>query len=248
MAELKVVIPTRGRASIGKTWKHFSKVKLTFALHRGEERAYRRVTRGHNVFVHDGNTSAEARNAVLDMVGTGGWVLFLDDDIHYFGIFVHHRSTGTNSMRKITGDEFVESIIECAAMAEFKGYHLVGIAPTSSRVMFNPGRPISQNVFIDGACMCMRVVDGIRFDTACPMKIDYDITLQYVVAGLGVIRFNTLLKDSDYDRMPGGARLYRKDKHHREACEYLLKKWPGLLEYHHSRPMELIISNKGKGK
>jgi hypothetical protein len=237
MADVLVVIPTRSRAGIGTTWKLFPNAIL--AVRNDEEKIYREAGLLNEFWLHDENTSARTRNFILDRVGAGGEVVICDDDIRGAGEFFE-KTPGRYASRKLDPVDFLRKLRMALDMAKIRRAHLIGVAPTTNPLIYNPRRLVHPNVFINGPLMGIRVTN-LRFDTDLPVKCDYDFTVQHIASRRGVLRFDGLWQDNDFDTLPGGRSCYKKEGDKEASFRRLLQKWPGFFRPNTKRQWELIL-------
>lgn len=237
MASPLVVVPTRGRADIGTTWKILPGVIL--AVRQDEEQAYRSAGITNKFWLHSEDTSARTRNFILDRVGQGNEVFIADDDIRAVGEF-YEKAPGRYGARKLDGDEFLRRIEIAMNLARLRRVHLIGVAPTTNPFNYNPKNLVHSNVFINGPLMGIRVTN-LRFDTGLPVKCDYDFTVQHIASRRGVLRFDGLWQDNDFDTLSGGRCCYKKEGDKEISFRWLMGKWPGFFRANPKRPWELIL-------
>ena len=238
-----VIIPTRGRAKTGITWKNAPEDTI-LAINNQEIKEYRAAGIKNEIWGHDCFCSVDVRNFILNKAGIGKSVLMLDDDISSVGRFI--VVNGKNKSVKMELKDWIKEVLSLFDVSLKNKAHFFGVAPTSNPLCFNGKKPFSKNVFINGACMGI-ISSGAMFDKFCKVKCDYEFTAQHIVSGLGVFRANYLWQINDFDKMPGGRQSYSAGEKDRESSyRYLLAKYPNLFRPNPKRKWEIILNNRGK--
>ena len=237
--KIPIIIPTRGRAKLGSTWKLFPEAVLF--MHKEEKRTYRDAGIENEIVTHKCLTSSTARNFILDYFDRDTKIIMMDDDIKSVGRFV---TRGEKSVAEaMTGTEFYSHFINGFNLCRSgkTEARLFGVAPTSNPLNFKD--PVKMAMFVNGPCMGI-ITSKLRFDEECMNKSDYDFTLQHLKAGFMTFRLDYLWQKNDYNKMDGGTRFYRTKKEEEKTYYYLLGKWPGYLIPNVKREFEFILRVK----
>jgi hypothetical protein len=250
--EIPILIPSRERHEIGMTWKLFNK-KFNIQLFVNKEEKSSYLPHQQNglikkIHTHELSFSPAIRNRMLDWsekeYGAGAWVFMMDDDINRVGKFL---SDGKGKTKAPTLDPsiFMQEFYENVILADKKGYHFIGVSPTTNRIFYNPNRRFKTNVFINGPMMAIKL-SKLRFDLNCITKCDYDFSCQHIDRKMGVLRIDYLWQNNDYHALPGGVSKYRTLEKEKRTFNYLLEKWPRMLRENpkkkEGRPYEIILS------
>lgn len=190
------------------------------------------------VIGEDGGLAAQ-RNVALDLAFADNRpCVQLDDDLkpwpHSQPIRFTYDGKTTRPM------SVVEAITFVGISMDETGALLGGIAPTTN--LFFYSRPVT-SAFCP-ACFTVTLPNPIRFDTALPLKEDYDYTLQHLTAHGSVARCNGVMANFGRYSRSGGCSTFRTPEVEAEACRVLLERWPGHLRPNPRRPNELLLKWK----
>lgn len=230
------VILSRDRSATGTSWKLWRDCFLFVS--EAERKTYARaVCEFYSAIIgHNKNTSAAVRNEIIRYFPIGDIVIFIDDDIKKVGHF-------TAEKHRVIMDPvaWMDTFAAFVTQHARKGYKLFGVAPSANPLNYDPARPYSASVFINGALHAMMITEDMFWDETLVNKGDYDITLQHLVRGYGVARYNGLWQENDYNKLDGGTRAYRTAERNKATYDYLLQKWPLWLKPNPRRELEVIL-------
>lgn len=216
----RIAVNSRGRAGHVRTLTHFN-AEVNLFVERRERDAYAAAhpeCRVHTVPDDCGLT--RARNVVLDWAAAEGLrnVYIFDDDIIGFC-----RRVDKGRRRPVDGEAVLD---ELDAILD-KGY-------AQASVSYLPSNwKVAQLFKVDTRVWCMTAFSvpllrerGVRYDEACPLMQDYDITAQLLAAGEhNCVSYRLMFDCVPHGQGEGGCQLYRTPELAKAASLYLLTKW-----------------------
>ena len=175
----------------------------------------------------------DSRNAALDDAFNAGLpCVQVSDDLMRL-----RRATSARTKVPVSFEQIVRQLFISSKMLDAR---LAGVAPTDNAFYFDPKRLTSATAFIVGDLFLAQPC-ALRFDTALPLKEDYDYTLQHLRAFGRVARRNDLLATFAHRTNAGGAVSVRTADLEQEAITYLKQKWGSAISDHPRRQHEVLL-------
>lgn len=167
------------------------------------------------------------RNFMINYYNEGDRVVFMDDDLESIEVKVNDKKT-----KPI--DDLNKFIIYAWQLCDKYNCGLWGI-----NAVLNPfymKNTITLDLkFIVGCFFGMRISRGILCSDACPVKIDYELTIKFYIRDGRVLRFNYIAPKTNYYHNQGGLSEFDRKTLSKQAADYLVATYPMYCEYNNSR-------------
>jgi hypothetical protein len=219
---MKIVIPTKGRASVigDKALRLFP--DATLCIGEDEIESYAKLS--SNLLVHPVNVLGigPLRQWVLDHVEDRCVVMVDDDVTHVYSQVGFHK-------RRIEDADTARAIVErLAVLAQDAGVRVFGFQQAARPLTYANFRPFSLNTWVGG--LVGIVGRELRYDTSLLLRADIDFCLQSLMHD----RF--VLVDGRYSFIhtrfggAGGNAGQRSSARHEREIAYLRRKWGPYLD------------------
>lgn len=182
----------------------------------------------------------DKRRAIVAHYPAGTQVLQVDDDVHHL-----LRVKNGKLVRLPQVDAFIREGFARTADAGLYGW---GISPVANAFFMKEGGWSDGLKFCAAAWMGQIIRPGHPVHQPRPLlKEDYDISLRHWWYDGGIVRANGVGMKVDFNT-PGGVSAYRTRQAEQDACDMLIRDWPGLVRMNPRRktPEVLLASRKRK--
>ncbi|WP_428937786.1 hypothetical protein [Fontivita pretiosa] len=219
---MKIVIPSKGRASVisDKALRLFP--DATVCIGDDELEAYSRVT--SNLLVHPASVVGigPLRQWVMDHVEDRCVVMVDDDVTHVYSQVGFHK-------RRIEDADTARAIVErLAILAADAGVRVFGFQQAARPLTYANFRPFSLNTWVGG--LVGIIGRELRYDTSLLLRADIDFCLQ------SLVHDRIVLVDGRYSFIhtrfagAGGNAQQRSAERHEQEIRYLKRKWGPYLD------------------
>jgi hypothetical protein len=221
--QVTIVSPSYKRAGDVKIRKWLPNVVL--AVHEFEADSYKEKEGGQIMVLPDtarGNM-AKVRQAILDQIPMGEWVVMMDDDVEQFGYF--GSATGLDTFIVYDADEFYQFIDKGTIMAEEVGTTMWGVNVSTDPRFYREYTPLSFSSPVLGPFCVQKRIKGVQYDARLGLKEDYDMFLQHLRLSHRVLRINSHWYRAAHLTLEGGCASYRVIEEEKKQMEIFQRKW-----------------------
>ena len=145
-------------------------------------------------------------------------IITIDDDIKHFG-----RWNG-NKIKKLTGGEVIDMILEGLQLAEDLDVHYWGLNCLADKGAYREYTPFGTCQYIGGPFQAHRN-NKLRYDEKLYLKEDYDMTLQILNKYRKNLRLNMYHYVCEQATIKGGCADYRNVQKEKQQNLLFQKKW-----------------------